>query len=314
MTAGAAGPPDTAAVVWEIDRSAVERAQGYRLEISPRGVVVRARDLPGAFYGACTLVQLVRDAVPRLRNASEGSAKGPPEREELLAAVATNGGGSYYYLEHPGEMARVLDDELGRASRVCAAEVEIVIRLRPGWIFRDVAGYEWRREGDDVIVRLGDLSAGARRTLLTRMRIDGGKPGRREAADVRIRYRDPESGKILKEDPRKVELELVEDRQVYEKNYVPEVRERRAVIESNEAMRDASRLVDKGEKGKALGLLKKQEAALAAAAPCPSVQAEQKANQEYRDEIEKMETMPPGEASAVQKRTKYRSYQELFQK
>lgn len=233
--------------------------------------------------------------------------------EELLTLLATGGGGSYYFLEHPSAMAAALTRELGLASRVCAGEVEIVIRLGRGWDLAGIAGYEWRQEGDAVVVRLGDLSAGARRSLITRVRTSDRSFGQRQAAEVRVRYRDPRSGRVLQEELRAVSLELVADPEVHSRSFDVEVRERAAVVESNERLRDAARMVDEGKKSDAIVILQRQEKVLRAAPASPAVAAELKANQAYQSKIKELDGLSKDEAAAAQKGVKYRAYQSLNQ-
>ncbi len=233
--------------------------------------------------------------------------------EELLTLLATGGGGSYYYLEHPSAMTAALTREMGLAARLSAGEVEIVIRLRSGWDLAGIAGYEWRREGDAFVIRLGDLSSGARRSLITRVRTTDRTFGTRRAADVRVRWRDPRSGRVVEERLREVSLELVADPEVHARSYDPEVRDRAAVVESNERLREAARLVDQGRKSDAIEILKKQEKALQAAPASPAVASELKANQSYQSTITGIESLGKDGAAAAQKGIKYRAYQNLNQ-
>ena len=45
-----------------------------------------------------------------------------------MQAIAENGGGRYYYIEHPTQMARVFQEELGSLFETCARDVEIEIQ------------------------------------------------------------------------------------------------------------------------------------------------------------------------------------------
>lgn len=57
--AGAAGPDREIGVHLRISQGAVEHAQGYDLTISPDRIVITGSSPAGAFYGVCTLVQLL---------------------------------------------------------------------------------------------------------------------------------------------------------------------------------------------------------------------------------------------------------------
>ena len=43
----------------QVDPAAVSQAQGYHLSIVPEQITITAHDAPGAFYGVCTLIQIV---------------------------------------------------------------------------------------------------------------------------------------------------------------------------------------------------------------------------------------------------------------
>jgi len=60
MAASAATPADLVAATLRIAPAGMAQAQGYRLTISPAGIVVEARDGAGVYYAVCTLRQLVQ--------------------------------------------------------------------------------------------------------------------------------------------------------------------------------------------------------------------------------------------------------------
>jgi tetratricopeptide (TPR) repeat protein len=75
------GDPDLACLPRTVFTPAFERVLAASLAHSPDERHASFEDVHA------DLVQLVRDAAPRLRSAAEGASPGPPEREELLAAV-----------------------------------------------------------------------------------------------------------------------------------------------------------------------------------------------------------------------------------
>src|SRR3990170_1898540 len=85
--------------------------------------------------------------------------------EELMTMVAGGGGGTYRYLGDPERIVAALASEFHTASRTAASEVEIIIGLERDCRFGSVLGRDWRRDGDAYVIRLGDLSAGERRTV-----------------------------------------------------------------------------------------------------------------------------------------------------
>ncbi len=231
--------------------------------------------------------------------------------EELLAITAGGGGGNYHYLGDPERIVAALASELHAASRTAAVDVEIIIRLRKDCRFGSVLGREWRREGDAYVIRLGDLSAGERRTLFASLNVSGDEPGLREVGEVAVRYRDPVTEKVLTGASRSVSLELVRDEARYREGFDRSVQERKAVVQSNVMVQEAARLADRGETEKAKELLGKAAAGLAAAPPSPAVREELERTSEYQDRLDSLRDMEPDEAKRLQKGTKYRSYEIL---
>ena len=131
--------------------------------------------------------------------------------EELMTMVAAGGGGNYRYLGDPERIVAALTSEFHTASRTAASEVEIIIRLKRDCRFGSVVGRDWRRDGDSYIIRLGDLSAGERRTVFAKLNVAGERPGLREVGEVAMRYRDPVTSVVVTPSAQAVSLELVRD-------------------------------------------------------------------------------------------------------
>lgn len=234
--------------------------------------------------------------------------------EELMTMVAGGGGGNYRYLGDPERIVAALTAEFHTASRTVASEVEIIIRLRRDCRFGSVLGRDWRRDGDAYVIRLGDLSAGERRTVFARLNVAGGWTGLREVGDVALRYRDPLTSKGITTSSKGVSLELVRDERVYREGFDRSVQERRAVVEANMLVQEAARLADQGKKEEAKGMLGKAAAGLAAAPPSPAVRAEMDHANRYRNSLDTMGEMSSESAKEAQKAIKYRSYEMLQQR
>ena len=231
--------------------------------------------------------------------------------EELLAMTASGGGGSYRYLSDPEQIVAALSSEFHMASRTSASDVEIVIRLRKGCRFGSVVGREWRRDGDTYVIRLGDLSAGERRTLFASLNVSGEEPGLREVGDIAVRYRDPVSGRPVTGASQPVSLELVRDEARYREGFDRSVQEKKAVAQSGAMVQEAARLADQGKKEQAQEVLGKAAAGLAAAPPSPAGRAEMERVNEYREKLDSLKDMGSDEAKGAQKAIKYRSYEIL---
>jgi hypothetical protein len=59
VSASAAVPPEQVGAHIRVDADAVPQPQGYTLRISEGGIAITAHDAAGAFYGACTLAQII---------------------------------------------------------------------------------------------------------------------------------------------------------------------------------------------------------------------------------------------------------------
>ena len=234
--------------------------------------------------------------------------------EELMTRIAAGGGGNYRYLGDPERIVAALESEFHTASRTAASEVEIVIRLKRECRFGSVLGRDWRRDGDAYVVRLGDLSAGERRTVFARVNVAGERPGLREVGDVALRYRDPASSKLVTVSAKGVSLELVRDERVYREGFDRSVQEKRAVAEANVLVQEAARLADQGKKEEAKGMLGKAAAGLAAAPPSPAVRAEMDHAERYKNSLDAMGDMSSESAKGAQKAIKYRAYETLQQR
>lgn len=234
--------------------------------------------------------------------------------EELMTMIAGGGGGNYRYLGDPERIVAALESEFHTASRTAASEVEILIRLKRECRFGSVLGRDWRRDGDTYVIRLGDLSAGERRTVFANVNVAGEGVGRREVGEVALRYRDPATSKGITSSAKAVSLELVRDERAYREGFDRSVQERRAVVEANVLVQEAARLADQGKKEEAKGMLGKAAAGLAAAPPSPAVRAEMDHANRYKDRLDSMGDMRSESAKGAQKAIKYRAYETLQQR
>jgi len=62
VTASWATPPELVGLTLRVDPAAAQPPQGYTLIVGAAGISITARDTAGAFYGACTLAQMLQAA------------------------------------------------------------------------------------------------------------------------------------------------------------------------------------------------------------------------------------------------------------
>jgi Ca-activated chloride channel family protein len=234
--------------------------------------------------------------------------------EDLMTMISGGGGGNYRYLGDPERIVAALESEFYTASRTAASEIEIIIRLKRECRFGSVLGRDWRREGDAYVIRLGDLSAGERRTVFAKLNVAGERTGVEEVGEVALRYRDPVTSKVVTASARAVSLELVRDERVYREGFDRSVQEKRAVAEANVLVQEAARLADQGKKEEAKEMLGKASAGLAAAPPSPAIRAEMDHAERYKNSLDTMGDMSSESAKGAQKAIKYRSYETLQQR
>ncbi len=234
--------------------------------------------------------------------------------EELMTMVAGGGGGNYRYLGDPERIVAALTSEFHTASRTAASEVEIIIRLKRDCRFGSVLGRDWRRDGDSYVIRLGDLSAGERRTVFANLNVAGERPGLREVGEVALRYRDPVTSKVVTASAQAVSLELVRDERIHREGFDRSVQEKKAVAESSVLVQEAARLADQGKREEAKEMLGKAAKGLAAAPASPAVRAEMDHANRYKDSLDEMKDMSSEPAKAAQKAIKYRAYETLQQR
>ncbi len=104
--------------------------------------------------------------------------------EDLMLGLAEHGGGNYYFVERPGQLASIFDRELSGLSMVIAQDARIELTLGNGINLTDVIGTPWKREGQTVIVPVGDLSAGDLREYTAELSIPEGSGDRHVASGV----------------------------------------------------------------------------------------------------------------------------------
>jgi Ca-activated chloride channel family protein len=97
--------------------------------------------------------------------------------EQLLEALAEQGGGHFYYIERPDHIPAVFRRELGELLTVVAREAFLSITIPSGVAVELLGDLPHERTGERLRIFLGDLCAGERRTLYTRVLAPPDAPG-----------------------------------------------------------------------------------------------------------------------------------------
>jgi Ca-activated chloride channel family protein len=114
--------------------------------------------------------------------------------ERIMFALAQASNGRHYFVEDPSGLPRIFDDELQSLVRTVASDAEVEIDLAPGIELAEVYDRVFRRDGNRLFIPFGTFTAGDQKTLLVRLRLGRGEPGRRAVGEVRLRYNDLVTG------------------------------------------------------------------------------------------------------------------------
>ena len=232
--------------------------------------------------------------------------------EDLMASLAESGRGTYYYIDQSHRIPEILAREFSTVQQVVALNVIITIEVRPEVVISDVMGYEYHRENNRYLVRLGDMAGGERRRIMVRLDTPSLGPGDHRIGEVRMEYH-PQGTKRTVRDSSELRLRYVRDRAAVDRDLNREVAERSAVFEANDARGRAARLVDRGDLDGARGVLEESRKKLKEApVQSQTVRDELAETEGYQSAIEG--PMDREKRSSVQKDIKYRSYKVLQSK
>ncbi len=124
--------------------------------------------------------------------------------ERVLFALSQSSNGRHYFVDDPSGLPRIFDDELQSLVTTVAGSATVEIDVAPGVTVQQVFDRSFEQRGDRVTVPFGAFAAADEKTVLLRLRVPAGDPGRRPIAAVRMRYQDLALGK-----PGECEGELV---------------------------------------------------------------------------------------------------------
>lgn len=166
--------------------------------------------------------------------------------EDLMQAIAENGGGRYYYIEHPTQMARVFQEEMGSLFETCARDVEIefsgkaIVRKVEVVGYDDAAGTNSTRHG------LEDVFEGEKRSVLLRLEVDAPASGRVELGDMHLNYKTAKSGEAKKITHR-LAVDVSADRSAVDRARNKEASAEAALAESDRIQKEQVKLYQSGK-------------------------------------------------------------------
>jgi len=170
--------------------------------------------------------------------------------EDLMQAIAENGGGRYYYIEHPTQMARVFQEEMGSMFETCARDVEIHFSGKAIVRKVDVVGYDDASGTKDARRGLEDVFEGEKRSVLLRLEIASPSSGRSDLGQVTLKYKTAKGGEA-KSFTQTLAVDVSSDRAAVEKARNKQASAEAALAESDRVQQEQVKLFQKGERDKA---------------------------------------------------------------
>lgn len=121
--------------------------------------------------------------------------------DHLMEQLANKGDGRYAYLDTPEEARRVLAEELEGTLETIAKDAKVQVAFSPEVVDRwRLLGYENRDIADekfrDDTVDAGEIGAGHSVTALYEVKLKPGMRGDKPLAEIRLRWRSEESGRV----------------------------------------------------------------------------------------------------------------------
>jgi Ca-activated chloride channel family protein len=175
--------------------------------------------------------------------------------EDLMELVAESGRGNYYYVKDGGGLEKVFAGELHSMQSTVATAAEL--RLSPactGVDIEEVYGYQFRRDGHDVIVPLTDLFGGESRKVLIKLRAPAGTIGQKGLARATLGF-DDAAGGGRKTAALNLGVEVSGDAQAVRESADKEVLAQVAQVEAARQMRLAAEAYDKGDREGAMRII-----------------------------------------------------------
>jgi Ca-activated chloride channel family protein len=108
--------------------------------------------------------------------------------EELMMAIAKNTGGNYHFIEHPDEIPKVFERELGSLFGTVGAEARLTLRVRKGARVARVYGFEHEARDGAAVIELPALEAGKMQAVLVEMMMEPHPPARFKKLDTELSY------------------------------------------------------------------------------------------------------------------------------
>ncbi len=193
--------------------------------------------------------------------------------EQLLEALAEQGGGHFYYIERPDHIPDVFRRELGELLTVVAREAFLSITIPSGVAVELLGDLPHERTGERLRIFLGDLCAGERRALYTRVLTPPDAPGTSVVLRGELGYADLDGRTTIV--AAEISFSYTREAEVLLAPLHEAILQRSGEVELAAATAQALRLERSGQRQQAQALMKQSLAAHMPYMPAPAAAAYQ---------------------------------------
>ncbi len=108
--------------------------------------------------------------------------------EHLMTSLATSGTGAFYYLAKLDYLPEFLEAELASGRETYGVAANLHIQPASGITLVDAMGLDTRRDGDEQLVRIGNLYAGRNRSIWLTLRAPTHRLGPMDLGSIHLTY------------------------------------------------------------------------------------------------------------------------------
>jgi len=170
--------------------------------------------------------------------------------ENTLGALAVQSSGRLYHLEHPYQMAQILEREVQLLASTIATDAVIEVVPAPGVTILEGVSQGANVQNNRLRVPVGSVFAGQQREILFRARVDTNRAGERNLGTARLRYRDAGSDAERTQEAA-LQYEVTRNRNAATRSVAPRVQAMVATFQAAEAQRQAAQALTRGDRAEA---------------------------------------------------------------
>jgi Ca-activated chloride channel family protein len=167
--------------------------------------------------------------------------------EKLLTGIAEYGSANYYYIDQSDKIPDIFSRELEGLLAVVAQNCTVRLKTLNGTSVKDVYGFKYERDGDEAIIKMGDVVSEEKKLALIRLMPPKKDRGLLSIARIAFSYDDALSdrGRINKEGM--VNISYTESIALIEKNLNALIMKEADMFISSAMMEETMDLVDRGD-------------------------------------------------------------------